>query len=433
MVKTLKKELSTTALTFFVVGDILGAGIYSVTGKVAGLASYQTWLSFVCAMVAAGLTGLSYAELGSRYPKAGGESFFSLKAFEDESLSLIVGWLVLFSGVASAATVSHAFAAYVGSCFTFIPVSLLIVGFLITLAVVNYIGINESSKVNIICTTIEATGLLIVILSGTYFILENKEANNLIQTVTIPTQVDSWVGILQGATLAFFSFIGFEDLVNVAEEAKTPEKSLPTAIIIALSITGAFYFFISIIATSVVDPVVLSKSDAPLMLVVNHAFKGFPTTLFIVIGVFAITNTALLNNVMASRLLFGMANQKLVPNKLEHLSPTKKTPTFAIVTVTGLSIVFSLVQDLEFLAQTTSLLILAVFIVINASLFKMKLSPKKYVSKGDYWKCPKYVPLLGVACCAALMAFASKSEFLVFVIVLGVGLVLVAARKLRPN
>src|SRR3989338_2642128 len=217
----LKRSIGTFALIAYGVGDILGAGIYALIGKVAGMVGEAAWISFVIAFVVASLTGLTYAELSARFPRSAGAALFSLAAFKNKSFSYLVGFLVLLSGIVSMATVSQAFAGYLNALSPNLSNPVVIVAFFLVLAAVNFWGIRESSVTNLICTVIEVTGILIVIVAGMRFFGKADYLN-----VTPSSGISVHTAILQAGVLAFYAFIGFEDLVNLAEEVHEPEKTL---------------------------------------------------------------------------------------------------------------------------------------------------------------------------------------------------------------
>ncbi|MBW2548732.1 MAG: amino acid permease, partial [Deltaproteobacteria bacterium] len=289
----LRRSLGFWALVFYGVGDILGAGIYALVGKVAGVAGSASWAAFAVALFVAGLTALTYAELGGRFPRSAGESFFTEQAFGRPSLALIVGWVVLCSGILSLATVSVAFGGYMSGLVPGLPPSVTVVGILLLLAAINFRGMRESSTTNIIATMVELTGLLIVIIVGALFLAEEPQAG-ISETIAASSEV-SWDSIARGAALSFFAFIGFEDMVNVAEEVKDPERNMPRAILVALVVTGFVYLLVVVIATSVVPPAVLEQSEAPLLAVVQRSTDAVPDRLFSLIALFAVANTGLLN------------------------------------------------------------------------------------------------------------------------------------------
>ncbi len=247
-------------------GDILGAGIYALVGKIAGLAGEYSWLSFLIALTIAAFTALSYAELGSRFPRSGGESYYFQQAFGWPSLATLMGWIVFCSGVFSLSAVSRAFAGYVlgpwqgGSSWL---ESVVLVVFLLGLTVINFYGIQLSSTTNIVCTVVEASGLmLVIVVAARYLLREGGPAAIAEPPVTVGHAVGG-LAVVQGAALAFYAFIGFEDMGKVAEEVKSPERNLPLAIIAALVIAGSIYLLVIWLSTTVVPPDQLAKSQRP--------------------------------------------------------------------------------------------------------------------------------------------------------------------------
>ena len=423
----LRRTLGFWALVFYGVGDILGAGIYALVGKVAGVAGPASWAAFAVALVVAGLTAVTYAELGGRFPRSAGESFFAEQAFGRPRLALIVGWVVLCSGVLSLATVSVAFAGYLGRLVPGLPPQVLVAGILLLLAAINFRGMQESSATNIIATMVELTGLLTVIVSGALF-LGRSDDLGITQTLASGRDV-GWTGIASGAALGFFAFIGFEDMVNVAEEVKDPERNMPRGILVALGVTGIVYLLVVLIATSVVPPEELAASDAPLLTVVQRASNAVPERLFTLVALFAVANTGLLNFIMGSRLIYGMSRQGLLPTALSTIHPRRRTPHLAIFSVLVAALALALSGTLTYLAGTTSLLLLMVFFVVNASLLAIK---RREAAPAKTFRAPRWVPVVGAIFCLGLMPFVPSGSLLTAAIVLATGAALVALRA-RPT
>jgi APA family basic amino acid/polyamine antiporter len=425
----LRRSLGFWALVFYGVGDILGAGIYALVGKVAGVAGSASWAAFAVALLVAGLTALTYAELGGRFPRSGGEAFFTEQAFGRPGVALVVGWVVLCSGVLSLATVSVAFGGYMSGLVPGLPSSVAVVGILLLLAAINFRGMRESSTTNIVATMVELTGLLIVVVAGALFLAEDPEAG-IRQTVAAGTEVP-WSGIARGAALSFFAFIGFEDMVNVAEEVKDPERNMPRAILIALCVTGSVYLLVVFVATSVVPPAVLADSEAPLLSVVQRSTDIVPDRMFALIALFAVANTGLLNFIMGSRLIYGMSRQGLLPSALGEVHSKRRTPHLAILAVLVVALALALSGTLTYLAGTTSLLLLLVFFTVNVSLMVIK---RRDQEKPDTFRAPAPVPAAGAVACLALMPFVPSSSLLTagLVLVLGSGLVWLRSRRSSP-
>ncbi len=397
---TLVPTMGLGALVIFGIGDMLGSGIYALIGKAAGAMGNAIWLAFLTSMAAAVLTGLSYASLGSRYPRAAGAAYVTQRAFHWPFLSYLVGLAVAASGLTSFATQSRAFSGYLmgllgqpaaGDERLIWP----ILAFIGLLTLVNLRGIKESTWLNLVCTTVEVSGLLIVIVAG----LRYWGGVNYLET---PPGVDG-LGlsmVLSGGVLTFFSFIGFEDMINVVEEVKDPRRTFPRGVIFALAGATMLYLAVSISAVSAMPHALLAQSEEPLVDVVRHAAPGFPPVIFSFISLFAITNTALLNYIMGSRLLYGMAHQGLVPRWLGSVHPTRRTPHKAILTLMAIALGLALWQNVGNLAKATSVLLLSVFVVVNAALVILKRRPGE---PPGAFEVPVLVPAGGIVICAALL------------------------------
>lgn len=412
----LKRALGLGALVAYGVGDILGAGIYALVGKTAGIVGPACWLSFIVALVVAFLTGLSYAELGSRMPRAAGAAAFCLAAFRKPLFSYLIGFLMMFSGMVSMSVVAHAFAGYFRAIFPAVPLYAVVIAFFVLLGWINFRGIRESSMTNILCTCVEFSGILIVIMAGLRFF---GQADYL-QIVPQQPSISAGAALFQGGILAFYAFIGFEDMVNVSEEAHEPERNIPRAIIAALCITSLLYILTAIAAVSAVPAPELAASSAPLLMVVQKSFPGFPPEVFTLITFFAVSNTALLNFIMSSRILYGMSREGLVPAVFGRVHPVRQTPHWAILFVFCVAMFLALTGKLVVLAQSGSLLLLSIFTVTNLSLIRIK------AQKGDkpLFQVPWIIPALGVLSCLSLIAFVPRQAFLTVAILLSAGILL---------
>ncbi|WP_244946900.1 APC family permease [Legionella israelensis] len=362
----LKRTLSKLAVIFYGLGTILGAGIYVLVGKVAGHAGNFAPLAFLLASFIALFSVISYAELSSRFPKSAGEAFYIQKAFENNWLSALVGWLVVFTGLVSAAVLARGFAGYL-QLFVTLPVWLAMVLLVLFLGTVAIWGIKESAILIMLITLIEAGGLLFIIFLPGHELLK---ASNLWQAFT-PASIQEWSGIFSGAFIAFYAYVGFEDMVNVAEEIKSPEKNLPPAMFWALALATLLYLLVALAIISTLSIEELTQSDAPLASFIEK--KGYSPILIGLIGLIAVINGALVQMIMASRVLYGMAKQQNAPRALGWVNSFTQTPVLATVVVMLMVLVFALWFDVEDLAKITSSIMLCVFIMIHLSLIKMKL------------------------------------------------------------
>lgn len=432
----LRRSFGLVTLVAFGIGDILGAGIYGLIGDVAADVGNAVWAAFLVAFVVAAFTGLSYAELGSRMPRSGGEATYAAAAFRKRWLAYLVGFLVLLSGLVSISTVSHIFANYLtasGGLLPDFPSWLVRVAFLLGISAITYWGIKQTSAANVVCTLVEVGGLLtVVIVALPYFgsvdYLEFPEEAATEALAGVP-----WWALLSGGVLAFYSFIGFEDLANVAEEVKDPRRNLPRAIVISLAVAAVFYGLVAIAAVSVIPHGELSAEGAraPLLRVVERAAPGFPIRLFTLISLFAVTNTALVNFVMGSRLLYGMSRQHLLPAALGRVHGGRRTPHVAILLILAVTTVLTLTLEKATLAGTTSLVLLVVFFVVNLSLLVLKLR-KDPVEEGVV-QVPVFVPVLGALLTIALALAVKPKALLAFAVLAPAGILLYLVFRLRTR
>lgn len=426
----LKQTLGFWQVALYGLGSMLGAGIYGLIGKAAGTLGNAVWLAFGAAMVAALLTGLSYACVGSRHPKAGGAAFVTHQAFKKGWLAYVVGIAVMMSGLTSMATGSQVMAETIIKEYQWsVDPKLIAVGIVFLIGCIIYRGIRESMWVNILCTVIEASGLLFIIAVGVKY----WGSVNYLEVPPTAPGAESVLAlvILQGAVLTFYSFIGFEDLLNVSEEVKDAPRNLPRGLIVAMLASTAIYMAVAITAVSVVPWKQLAASPTPLMDVAQIATGnlGIKHTYFF-ITIFAVGNTALLNYIMGSRLLYGMSNQGLMPRVLGKVHPTRHTPHVAVFVLFGIVTSLILIGGIKQLAEATVMLLLVVFTIVNISLVMLKLRPGE--PKGQF-EIPVIVPVLGALVCATLIVarvqsavvsndFATKAAPIIAGIIIAIGL-----------
>lgn len=414
----LARVMGLWTLALYGVGDMLGAGIYGLVGKAAGQLGNAVWVGFLASMVAAVCAGLSYAEIGSRFPKAAGSAYAVHRAFRQPFFSYVVGLMTLASGLASMAAGSRVVAGYLQAALgDGLPLEFYIVCFIGVLTFINFWGMRESILINIICTVVEVMGLCIVLAVGMRF------WGSVDYFMVPPDPVTGAEGslgallILQGAVLTFYSFIGFEDMINVTEEVENPERNFPRAVIIALALATVLYIAISITAVSVMPFAELAASKQPLVDVVIRAAPWFPPFAFSIIAIFAVTNTALLNYIMGSRLMYGMAKQGLLPAFLSKVHRKRATPHLAIMTLMVIVLGLALSGDISSLAKATSVLLLTVFIFVNASLIVIKRRTNEPMGQ---FNVPSFVPFFGIIVCIAMLSNAGKAEYTIAGIMLAV-------------
>jgi basic amino acid/polyamine antiporter, APA family len=394
----LHRSIGPVQLALYGLGSMLGAGIYGLIGKAAGEVGNAVWLAFVVALVAALLTALSYASLGSRYPRAAGAAYVTERAFGLPLLSFVVGLALVCSGLTSVATQSRVFAANLAVLLNLesIPLWWLALGFLLVLAGIVFRGIRESMWVNVLCTLVEASGLILVVAVG----LSHWGSVDLLEMPPAAVDQGEWLILMQGAVLTFFAFIGFEDTLNVAEECRDPQRTIPLGLILAMSMAAVLYIAIAVTAVSVVPWAELAAAPGPITEVVRRAAPLIPPIVFTGITLFAVANTALVNYVTASRLLYGMAHQGLLPLRFGDVHAERRTPHFAILALFLVAMPLALFGTIAELAAATVLLLLLVFAVVNAALFVLRRRPGE---KHGYFEIPPAVPALGALVCLVLV------------------------------
>jgi len=425
---TLARHIGLFFLIVYGVGDIVGSGIYGTIGVAAGALGNALWLAFIAAMVAAMLTGLTYASLSSRYPRAAGAAYVAQRAFRSPLLAYAVGLAVMVSGLTSIATASNVFAQNLAHLLGGAPRWILILGFLGLLTAVNLWGIRESMWANLVCTAIEVAGLIFIIAIGARY----WGSVNYLETPPAP---DGRGGLglpllLSGAVLTFYSFVGFEDMINVAEEVKQPERTLPRGLVIAVAVATLLYLAVSVTAVSVVPAARLARPEfgAPLAQITQRAAPWLSPWVFSAITLFAVANTALLNYVMGSRLAYGMARQGLLPRFLGAVHPARRTPHRAILTLLVVALLLALTGNIATLARATALLLLSVFAIINLALCVLKT---RRGEPAGHFEIPRIVPAGGILVCALMIAHAKRGELTIAAILLVMILVLYAL--LRPK
>nr|WP_307544362.1 APC family permease [Streptomyces sp. V3I8] len=413
-------------LYFFILGDVLGAGVYVLVGQVAADAGGAVWVPLLVALCLALLTAASYAELVTKYPRAGGASHYATLAYGPFA-GFLAGFCMLAAGVVSVGALARGFGGDYLSEFVTLPVVLVTVVFLAALALLNARGISESTRANTVATVIEVSGLLLVIGLGAWIVLRGDgDVGRLTDLGTAEKGAAS--AVLSGAVLAYYSFVGFETSVNVAEETRDPRRTYPRALFGALITAGAVYVLVGAAAAAAVPTQKLAESSGPLLEVVRAA-GGVPTELFSAIALVAVANGALLTGIMSSRLAYGMARDGLLPGFLTKVLPGRRTPWAAIAATTALSLLLALTGDVATLASTLVLLLLVVFFLVNTAVLVLR----REETTRDHFKAPTVVPVLGAASCVLLATRIEGDVWLRGLVVLAVGAVLgaVAAARVR--
>ncbi len=379
---SLKRVLGLTLLVFYGLGVTVGAGIFALIGEILGLAGDHAPLAFLAAGIVAASTARAFALLSRRYPRAAGEALYATRGFGPLA-GQIAGFGVMATGIISSAVISLAFANYVG---TLIPISteLILLILLFTVAVIAAIGVRESVMVAAVITIVEIGTLLVIATVGAPTLFDATVVSRL---ATLPASLDALQVTLAAAAVAFFAFIGFEDIVNMAEETPNPERHLGPAIAITLAVTVALYVVIAAIAAAVPDRPAISESPAPLADLFAGLTGASPAPISVMAAI-AMVNGILVQVVMASRVVYGMAREGLLPAWLGAIAPKRRTPIRATVIVTAIIAALSLAAPLLTLAQASGYVTLFVFTLVNLSLFKL-------ASRSD-WPGPRQQRLWGL-------------------------------------
>ena len=367
----LKKELGLFTTTFYGIGIILGAGIYVLVGKAAGLAGNSVWISFLIAALIAAFTGLSYAELSSMFPRDSGEYYYAMRSF-GKKIAFVTGYMVIVTGVIAAAAVSLGFSGYFSSLFNLDHLIYISIGLVLLFSIVNFIGIKQSAWLNVFFTVCGICGLLAIIAFGFKHI----------GRVNYLESVDGASGVLSAAALIFFAFIGFESIVKLSEETKHAKKIIPKALILSILITMVIYVLVALSAISIVGWEKLAASNAPLADVAAAAFGSKAFLVLAITALFSTANTVLILLIATSRLVYGMSESRCLPAFLSKVHPRTLTPYYAIIAVMLLTMLFGLVGDIMLVAEATNFAVFLTFAVVNLSVIILRY--KEPLLKRDF-------------------------------------------------
>ena len=426
----LKRAIGPKLLLFFVIGDILGTGIYALTGSVAGEIGGALWLPFLLAFAVAFITAFSYLELVGKYPRAAGAALYTHKAFGINFLTFMVTFTVMASGVTSAATAAVAFGETYLRQFIELPTWAVAGVFILGLALVNFRGVGESVKANVVLTCIELSGLLLIIAVGVYAVAtKGGEPARLVQINTGDTT--ALLAITAATSLAFFAMVGFEDSVNMAEECQEPARIFPRAMLLGMGVAAAIYVAVAVLSSLLVPADVLSEAgSSALFRVLEAGAPGFPLAVFAAIGLFAVVNSALINMLMASRLLYGMANERIIPRPFGRVHPERRTPWVAIVFTSVVAIILVTSANISLLGGTTALLLLVVFTIVNVAVLVLR---RRDPVDRPHFRAPSWGPYAGIVLCGFLATPLSGrplSQFAVAGVLLAVGVLLWVVNRL---
>lgn len=393
----LKRSLSLALITFYGLGTILGAGIYVLVGKVAGYAGLYAPVAFLAAAALTVLTGLTYAELSARFPRSAGSALYVQEGFNRRSLSILTGWLIILTGIVSSATLANGFVGYL-QVFVVVPDWLVVTVLVLALGALAAWGIAESVTAASVVTVIEIGGLLFILaVAGDSLTALPAWLPELLP----PAEAAVWQGILLGAFLAFYAFIGFEDMVTVAEEVKDPARNLPRAILLSIAVSTVLYLLVALVAVLSLDLPELAGSRAPLALVYERATGSAPVIIGL-ISLFAVVNGALIQIIMSARMFYGMSREGWHHAAFGAVHPVTRTPLLATAVATGMVLVLALWLPLVTLAKATSFIILIVFALVNLALVFVKRCAPVPAGVRVF---PLWVPAAGFLSCTGFVLF----------------------------
>jgi APA family basic amino acid/polyamine antiporter len=361
----LRRELGLTEAVVYGVGLILGAGIYAILGEATGATGGSIVVSFLLAAVVASLTGLSYAELASLFPRAEGDYIYVREAFGRELLSDLTALGRLLMGVISSAAVALAFAGYL-SAFVPAPALPVAVALVVAMAAINFWGIRLSTRLNVLFTAIEVAGLLVVVWVGSGSWADAR-----------PLHVARGLsGVVYASFLIFFAYLGFGSIVNLSEETEDATVTIPRAIVLSIGITTLLYVLVGLSAVALVDWRVLGQSASPLAVVAAAGWGPAGAALVGVIALFSTTNTVLILQISTSRLLYGVskAEYHVFPAVFSRVHPSRQTPHYAVALVGALTLPFVFLGDVGLVASLANVMLLVVFVLVNAALLTLRFS-----------------------------------------------------------
>jgi APA family basic amino acid/polyamine antiporter len=408
----LRRELTLGTVTLSGIGIILGAGIYALIGKGAGLAGNAIWLSFIISALIAVFTGLSYAELSSLFPRAAAEYEYTNNVL-GRKMAFVIGWLIIFTGIIGAAAVALGFGGYLHDL-TGIPPIPSALAIIAILSVILFLGIRESATTASIFTVIECVGLILIIVIGIPFW----------GTVDYFAMPKGSGGVIEAAVLVFFAFIGFEQIVKLSEETLAPEKTIPRGLLLAITVSIVLYVLTAISAVSVVGWERLSASPAPFAEVASSALGDYAGATLSIIALFATANTVLLMLLASSRIAYGMADSFSLPRFLAGIHPIRRTPLIAIVTTTLIAMLFVLIGDIGFIANVTNFTVFVCFSVINLTVILLRYRQPALIAP---FRVPvrlgrmPLIPLLGIISCLFFLSRLPAEILLAGGIIVAIG------------
>ncbi len=403
--EALDRAINARLLFFYVLGDVLGSGIYALVGVMAGQVGGAFWTSFAIGVAAAMLTGFAYTELITKYPKAAGAALYVSRTFKNRFVTFLVTFATVAASLAATGALALAFSGYFLELLQpILGLSLLLaaLAFVVVLAFINFRGISESVKLNLFMSITELAGLALVVGIGALVLFSGD--SNLSRPFEFNEGGNPALLALAGATLAFFAMTGFENAANVAEEVQNPSRVYPRALLGGMATAGIIYLVIAFIAATVVSTGQLAGSDVALLEVVRTGLPSFPGWLFAIVACIAITNTCLVALITNSRIMYGMAREGVVPRIFARTHQSRRTPWVAIVFTTIIALILIVgvgEEGVNTLASATVAFLLAVFtlVCLCALVLRRDRVPQ------EHYTAPTVILTLGVVVNVALLLY----------------------------
>lgn len=430
----LERDINLFEATIYGIGLILGAGIYALIGKVFAATGSATWISFIVAAVIALMTGLSYSELSAAFPKSAAEFTFVKEAFPTrKAFHFTVGWILIFSGFISTATVALGFGGYfigfMGATNIALGITIVAVVIIILLTLVNFIGIEVSAKLNIVFTFIEAAGVIFIIVIG-FINIGNAPSVDFFE---FPSSVtNTGLAIMTTASLIFFAYVGFEDIANIAEETENPSKTIPRALMLSIVVTTILYVLVAFSIASF-DPATLGSSTNPFATIAATILSSDVAIILIsIIALFATANTVLVMLIVGSRMIYGMSKAGALPKVLSKVHGKTHTPWVAILFTMVLSICFLFMGDIEIVARASIFAILLIFFIVNVTLIYLRKTRPDLERPFKVKPSVKWLPILpllgAITSFLLLITFADLMSWdyyfiiIIMLLIIGIGL-----------
>lgn len=393
----LARVISLPLLVLYGLGVTIGAGIYVLVGETAAQAGMYAPMSFIFAAVVMAFSAGTFAELSVRFPQSAGEAIYVKEGLRSEGLSLLTGGVVLLSATVAAATITLGGTGYVLELLG-LPREVIIISIVLLMGGIAAWGVKESVIFAAVFTVLEILGLLVIVAAG--FWTQPDLIMRLPEVVPPFSDMAALSTIFTTSLIAFFAFIGFDDVVNLVEETKNPARVMPLAILITLVIATVLYFAVTAVAVLSVPLEDLGASTAPIGLLFERLTGSSPIVITL-IAIVATLNGIVIQIVMAARVLYGLGKKGSIPAIFALVHPKTQTPVFSTVLVAAVILGLALFFPIGKLAETTTQFILVVFTMVNLSLVVLKL--RKVPAPADAYTVGIWVPVGGVIACLMLL------------------------------